>query len=232
MSFDLKPAADFVAQCLANKELTAEHIVLLTRAWQAAHGLADDGKPGKLTVAALEQELRKLRKQPIVKAYPLRELPDGRRPQITSGFYTNNPSRPTHKGVDLFYPYNPKTDPPVKVGDGGATRDAAGKPKWFIPDKECARAAADGVVTMAGRIATGFRVTIEHLDGNETIYCHLRDVRVAVGQSVALGTPLGEVGDNPIDVDAEHLHFEVSPAGVYQPFDPAIWLQGAAYFVG
>lgn len=229
MAFDIKAAEAFVLKQLADHELNAEHIVLLVRQWQASHNLADDGKPGKLTIASIEQELRKLKNTGIKKAYPLRVLPDGRQPQITSGFKSNNPSRPKHNGVDFFYLYDSKKDPPVKVGDGNAARGPDGKPKWFIPAGECARAAADGVVTRASRIATGFRVSVEHLDGNETIYCHLRDMRVQVGQAIALGTPLGEVGDNPIDIDAEHLHFEVSPATEYAPFDPEVWLKGADY---
>lgn len=230
MSLDLKNAVSYVENQLAKHELNAEHIVLLVRAWQEKYDLSNDGKPGKMTIASIEQELRKLKGATIAKAFPLRVLPDGRKPHITSGFHTNNPSRPKHNGIDFFYLYDATKDGPVKLGDGGATRGPDGKAKWFIPSGEAARAAADGVVTRASRIATGFRVSVEHLDGNETIYCHLRDLQVQVGQAVALGTPLGEVGDNPIDIDAEHLHFEVSPANEYKPFDPEVWLKGATYF--
>ncbi len=164
------------------------------------------------------------------KVYPLPLLPDGRKPYITSGHKSRNPSRPNHDGCDLFYRWFP-TDGSVKLGDGGATRDPKrpGDPKWFIPAGLCAIAAAAGVVTIAGPSRTGCRVWIAHADGYRTGYFHLRDARVTVGQFVMAGTPLGEVGDNPADRDAEHLHFERSPIGRYAPEDPERWLKGAAY---
>lgn len=170
----------------------------------------------------------------LAKVYPLPVLPDLRRPYITSAFKARNPSRPNHDGCDLFYRWMRTLDggKPIKLGDGGATRDPKrpGDPKWFIPEGTCAIAAADGVVQLAGPTRTGHRVWIVHTDGNRTGYFHLRDVRVKEGDEVSRGHPLGEVGDNPRDVDAEHLHFEVSPISVYHPLDPELWLEGATYF--
>lgn len=167
------------------------------------------------------------------KVYPLPLLADMRKPYITSQFKTRNPSRPNHNGCDLFHRWR-ESDGPVRMGDGGATRDPTNpsKPRWFIPAGLCAIAAADGVVQLAGDTPTGRRVWIVHSDGNRTGYFHLRDLRVKVGAEVSAGTPLGEVGDNPKDRDAEHLHFEVSPTGVYKPTDPEIWLAGATYLAG
>lgn len=168
----------------------------------------------------------------ISKVYPLPVLPDLRRPYITSSGHWRNPSRPKHDGCDLFYRWH-AADGPVKMGDGGATRDPRipGQPRWFIPAGMCAIAAAAGVVTAAGPTPTGHHVWIGHTDGHRTGYFHLRDTRVTVGQTLAIGAQLGEVGDNPLDRDAEHLHFEVSPSDRYHPLDPEIWLIGATYFV-
>ncbi len=162
------------------------------------------------------------------RVYPLPVLPDGRKAQITSAFRTS--ARPNHDGCDLFYRWQP-SDGMVKLGDGGATRDPqlVGKPRWFIPAGLCAIAAQAGVVQLAGSSPTGYRVWVDHGDGWRTGYFHLRDVRVLVGQRVELGDELGEVGDNPADVDAEHLHFEVSPVDRYEPMDPAVWLRGATW---
>ncbi len=168
----------------------------------------------------------------LAKVYPLPLLPDFRKPEVTSSFKTKNPSRPKHDGADFFYRYDPKRDPPVKMGDGAATRGPDGKPKWFIPFGTQAIAAADGVVQIAGITPTGYRVWIRHADGMRTGYFHLRGLHVKVGAVVSMGYPLGEVGDNPRDVDAQHLHFEVSPAGIYIPSDPEAWLHGAKYFGG
>lgn len=168
----------------------------------------------------------------ISKVFPLPVLPDLRRPHITSGFHGRNPTRPNHNGCDLFYRWMETLDPPQKLGDGGAARDPkTGGPRWFIPAGLNAIAAAPGVVTAAGTTKTGHHVWIQHADGFRTGYFHLRDARVGVGQVVTTGTKLGEVGDNPIDRDAEHLHFEVSPTGRYEPLDPEDWLVGATYFV-
>jgi hypothetical protein len=215
---DLAAATEYIRRRLEASELLAEHLVPLVLEWQVRHGLDQDGLPGRATLASLEQALRSLRPVTLAKVYPMRQLPDGRRPVITSRFRTRNPGRPTHNGVDLFYAYWP-SDGPVPVGDGGAARGPAGSPKWWIPAGEHARAAAEGVVTRASRIATGYRVAVEHLDGFETIYCHLRGLAVQVG----------EVGDNPGDIDAEHRHFEVTRAGRYEPQDPELWLEGAGY---
>lgn len=168
----------------------------------------------------------------IARVYPLPVLADLRRPYITSSGHWRNPTRPTHNGCDLFYRWMATLDPPVKLGDGGATRDPKkpGDPKWFIPDGVCAIAAAPGVVQLAGDSPTGHRVWIQHADGWRTGYFHLRDLRVVEGQVVTTGTPLGLPGDNPLDRDAKHLHFEVSPVGRYEPHDPEEWLEGATYF--
>jgi hypothetical protein len=168
----------------------------------------------------------------LAKVYPLPVLPDLRRPYITSGHHARNPSRPNHNGADLFYRWMATLDPPQKLGDGGATRDPKNpkQPKWFIPAGTCAIAAAPGVVQSAGETPTGWHVWVQHADGFKTGYFHMRDVRVGVGHVVTTGTQLGEVGDNPRDKDAEHLHFEVSPSGKYAPIDPETWLVGATYF--
>lgn len=168
----------------------------------------------------------------MIRAYPLPLLPDMRRAYITSQFKTRNPSRPTHNGVDLFYRWR-QSDGMVKMGDGGATRDRdnPGMPKWFIPEGTKAIAAADGIVQIVGEIRTGWRLWIAHADGTRSGYFHLRSVDVSPGAEVSLGHPLGEVGDNPRAIDAEHLHFEISPAGSYAPMDPEVWLKGAFHFI-
>lgn len=227
---DLDDAVAYVKRQLDAGALTVEHVALLTAYWQDGHDLDVDGKPGPQTRVSLDRELRSLRGGPakLAKAYPLRCLSDGRRPVITSRFKSRNPSRPRHNGVDLFYDYDAAKDPRVKVGDGGAA-GSKGKARWWIPSGTLAVACADGVVVRASWIATGFRVAVEHADGFESIYVHLRDLRVKVGELVKQGDPVGLVGDNPADHDATHLHFEISPAGTYNPLDPEVWLAGATY---
>ena len=107
-------------------------------------------------------------------------------------------------------------------------------------------AAADGRVTAAHdgefdrHVSCGFLgilkppnlVELTHADGTRSRYVHLRrgSVKVAVGQRVAAGEPLGEVGSSGCST-APHLHFEVrGPAGaVLDPFQPNLWTDPPPY---
>ena len=69
----------------------------------------------------------------------------------------------------------------------------------------------------------GNHVVVEHDDG-VTIYAHMKtgSVRVAVGDAVACGQALGEIGSSGCSTGA-HLHFETRPIGgssaqAYDPF--------------
>jgi murein DD-endopeptidase MepM/ murein hydrolase activator NlpD len=197
----------------------------LTRLWQAGHPpLAVDGIFGARTAASIDAEL-----DPIEKCWPLRLLADGRQPIITSGFKSENPSRPTHNGADMFYRWL-DSDPDVPVGDGGAIM-RGGKRRWWIPPGTCAIAPAAGVVMASSRIGTGWRVWIDHGNGERSGFMHGKaDCQlVKVGDAVELGQGVIVVGDNPRARDATHLHFEISPVDVYRPVNPRPWLVGARY---
>jgi murein DD-endopeptidase MepM/ murein hydrolase activator NlpD len=214
-------AEDFNKDKLASGDLTGSHLVKLVELWQRIHGLVVDGYAGENTIESLSEG------DELEKFFPLACLEDGRKPQITSGFYTENASRPTHKGVDFFYPWL-DSDPDVPVGDGGAVM-RNGKRRWWYPSGAVARAAADGVVQQASEIGTGCRVWVDHGNGERTGYFHGSSLLVQVGQEVLAGCPLIVVGDNPKGHDAKHLHFEVSPVGRYAPMNPRTWLRGAKY---
>ena len=75
-------------------------------------------------------------------------------------------------------------------------------------------------------------VELTHADGTRSRYLHLRrgSVKVAVGQSVAAGEPLGEIGSSGCST-APHLHFEVrGPDGtILDPFQPNLWTDPPPY---
>lgn len=89
-------------------------------------------------------------------------------------------------------------------------------------------AAADGVVgsthdgefdacttaDCSGGGGYGNHVRIDHADGRETIYAHMKkwSVEVAAGQVVGCGTKLGQVGSSGYST-GPHLHFELRTAG-------------------
>ncbi|MCX5043383.1 M23 family metallopeptidase [Aldersonia sp. NBC_00410] len=83
-------------------------------------------------------------------------------------------------------------------------------------------AAASGVVIDAGP-ASGFGlwVRIRHDDGTITVYGHMYDFFVSVGERVPAGMQIARVG-NRGDSTGPHLHFEVIING--QHVDPARWL--------
>ncbi len=84
-------------------------------------------------------------------------------------------------------------------------------------------AAKDGVVVEAGwGGAYGNTIVIEHSDGTRTMYNHLQEINVSVGQTVSAGETIGAVGSTG-NSSGPHLHFEViDPSG--QQIDPAPWL--------
>ena len=202
-------------------KLNDSQLAELVRSFQRVNGLVPDGIVGPLTTAAIERSIREHAPQ---RCWPLRALPDGRRPRVTSGYFRTNPSRPTHSGADLFYEYR-AGDPPMKVGDGGRTA------KWWIPDATVAVATEAGHVEVVGDSKTGWRVWLRAGANVAIGYFHLSSVLVAKGQTLVAGDPIGIVGDNPVDGDARHLHFEVYggalasyPAMV---LDPEAYLRGA-----
>lgn len=204
-------------------DLTDRHLVTLVEFWQRHHhDLAVDGYAGPNTLVTLRGSVFAIKK-----FWPLLCLAGGRTPVITSGFYTENPSRPTHKGVDLFYPWL-DSDPDVSTGDGGAIK-RNGRRRWWYPPGAVAIAAADGIVQLAGEIGTGWRCWLDHYNGERTGYFHGAKLLVEAGDKIKAGTPVIEVGHNPKGHDAKHLHFEVSPADRYAPMNPRTWLRGAQF---
>lgn len=204
-------ADEYNASQLDDRHLLPRHVTQMVRLWQQHHGLDVDGMAGPDTIASIERSAFRL-------AIPLPTLPDGRKPEITSEFRPSD--RPNHNGVDLFYRWRPG-DKPDFCGDHGAVAGSDGRPKWVVPVGTLAIAAAAGVVQLAGPSPTGVRVWIDHGNGLRTGYFHLLGTTVVVGQKLQAGDAIGLVGDNPVDHDGRHLHFELSPVDRYDPMDPA-----------
>ena len=215
-------ANEYNQKQLDSGDLSISNVTKMVECWQRLNPpLAVDGFAGPNTIASLNEE------PDIQKIWPLLSLPDGRVPVITSGFYTENPSRSTHHGVDMFFKWL-DSDPQVAVGNCGAIM-RNGKRRWWYPDGYVAVAAAAGEVSTAGDTGTGWRCWINHADGNRTGYFHGASLLVKVGDQVQAGDPVIVVGCNPNKYNAKHLHFEVSPIGRYAPKNPRVWLKDASY---
>lgn len=81
------------------------------------------------------------------------------------------------------------------------------------PSGYAIKAADNGVVIFTGRDGTyGNKVVVDHKNGYETTYAHLKSISVRVGQTVPVGTKLGIMGSTGRSTGI-HLHFEVSRNG-------------------
>ena len=82
-----------------------------------------------------------------------------------------------------------------------------------VPISTEVKAVGTGIVAFAGeREGYGQLLVINHERGLQTRYANLKEISVAVGQSVSTGTTVGEVGDS----QPTYLYFEVrlnSPSG-------------------
>ncbi|KAI9134115.1 M23 family metallopeptidase [Acaryochloris sp. CCMEE 5410] len=89
------------------------------------------------------------------------------------------------------------------------------------------KASAAGQVRLVGRESQGFRihgnvVGIDHGQGVNTVYLHLRDIKVREGQRVQAGQIIGTVGSTGAST-GPHLHFGLNVNG--QAVDPTPWLK-------
>ncbi len=88
-------------------------------------------------------------------------------------------------------------------------------------------AANDGVVRLAqeGLAGHGGSVMLDHGYGLRSLYFHLSQVSVQLGQSVKKGSPLGLVGSEGLSTGA-HVHWQLNLGP--HPLDPEAWLEKPA----
>ena len=99
---------------------------------------------------------------------------------------------------------------------------------WTIkaPSGHRVRSAGEGTVVHSGLLnGYGLTVILDHGDGLHTIYAHLKELHVLVGQSLTRGQPVGVIGSTGT-LFGEQLYFElrfhgypVNPDGWFRPAD-------------
>ena len=84
---------------------------------------------------------------------------------------------------------------------------------------------ADGIVSQVDINSDyGTSVMIDHADGTQTLYGHLSERSVKVGDAVKLGQRIGKSGDSG-NANGPHLHFEMRK-GKNNPVDPSKYMTG------
>ena len=105
-------------------------------------------------------------------------------------------------GISQYYAwYHPGIDLPNKSAPGIAASDT-------------------GIVVVAGwpdNYGYGNRIVVDHGNGYRTLYAHLSNIYVSVGQSVSRGQIIGQMGNTGRSTGT-HLHFEIHFKGV--PLNP------------
>ncbi|MEV1294337.1 M23 family metallopeptidase [Pseudonocardia sp. NPDC049635] len=88
-------------------------------------------------------------------------------------------------------------------------------------------AVADGVVERSGPAGGfGLWVVLRHSDGSRSVYGHINEAFVAVGDRVSAGDRIAEVG-NRGQSTGPHLHLEIRQGSVSgDRVDPVGWLRG------
>lgn len=104
--------------------------------------------------------------------------------------------------------------------------------RWYHPGVDIANkaetpvlAADAGKIIIAGwpdNIGYGNRVLIDHGNGLTTLYAHLSSINVSVGQTLARGNLIGQIGSTGRST-GPHLHFEIRASGKAQ--DPLAYLK-------
>lgn len=129
------------------------------------------------------------------------------------------PADPRTSGSSIFS--RPVVGP--IISDFGDPRDGGSRTHEGI-DIEAAtgtpvRAARAGRVVRAGHAGRcGKRVTIDHGNGWETLYCHLDSIDIRAGTDVGAGVVIGTVGTTGnAKGGVPHLHFEIRRNGDPQP---------------
>ncbi len=149
-------------------------------------------------------------------------LPDGTPPEIKVApkfriqpqFLSQGPSSPAFSG--------PNGSVFVWPTQGIITQYFA----WYHPGVDIANNAAPaiyasdgGVVIASGWDPTGYgnKVVINHGNGFDTLYAHLSNIYVTLGQTVSRGQVLGQMGSTGRSTGT-HLHFEIHYKG--PPLNP------------
>lgn len=199
----------------------------------ATHAITGEATTTKTHTAIITQETPTVTPSPETKLTPT-ALPCGREVCVFPGhFVLNRPiSAANNDNIDTSYRYGSTQN---------GRREAHHGVEFVNPHGTSVLAAADGTIIVAGNDHSevysdwpffyGNLIIIEHAIAElqfpiYTLYAHLSEVHVEVGQQVQVGETIGLVGLSGTAIGA-HLHFEVriGKNSYRETRNPELWLQ-------
>jgi murein DD-endopeptidase MepM/ murein hydrolase activator NlpD len=124
-------------------------------------------------------------------------------------------TRRIHEGIDLFVPIN---TPVYPLADYGIVTEVSNNPHYMVT-VSCVKT---GGIQDSIKIEYGKTVRILYPEGIESIYTHLNEVNVVLGQEVDRNTQVGltgRTGNIQRSSKASHLHMELRDKN-NKSFDP------------
>lgn len=130
--------------------------------------------------------------------------------EAAADFTCGNATYDGHKGTDFRVPTLAEMAAGVAVVAGAPGRVKA------VRDGMADRMVTDETRAAVAEVECGNGVVIDHGDGWETQYCHMRrgSVRVRRGDSVEAGAELGQIGNSGL-AEFPHVHLSVRKDGVH-----------------
>lgn len=119
------------------------------------------------------------------------------------GCNSSFPSYSGHTGIDINSSYGAKQGDPIYAADGGTVVISKD-----VTSGSCSKHCNNGYYSY------GRYVKIDHGNGYYTLYAHLEERKVKVGDKVAAGQVIGLLGNNG-NSSGPHLHFELIKNGEY-----------------
>ena len=208
--------------------------------WLAILGIALDTEPGEyhLSVQQPGANERQIPFKVVAKQYAVQQLKVPPNQVNLAPEDEARVIRETEKVHAALEAFTPDTPPTLRLNQPvpGRRSSSFGLRRMFNgearkPHSGMDIAAATGTpikAPLAGRVVdvgsyffNGNNVMIDHGQGLVTMYCHLSKIRVEVGQQLAAGEVLGDVGATG-RVTGPHLHWGVALNGTM--VDPALFL--------
>jgi murein DD-endopeptidase MepM/ murein hydrolase activator NlpD len=211
-----------VSRSLGRSALDATAITALTRKRAADLGATDERIATTAQRQAVRAREKRLRHQAVDTKKKARALKAKRAERKANRAASRKASLPVTSGYRIAATFG-------QVGSWSRYHTGY---DFSAPVGTPIHAPTSGTVTNAGSGSAsgwaGTYVTIKHADGSSTLYAHMSQVSVHVGESVSAGQRIGAIGLTGRTFGA-HLHFEVYPAGVkvgdvYSAVDPLPWL--------